>query len=131
MQDNYVNQILSIIQQAKADAKAEAEQELKERMFGALGQTQTKKKKSASFATASAALKKAKKGGRRSPEEMEQLTRSLLAHIKKNPGQRIEPIAQALEVGAKELALPVKKLWAEKAITTKGQRRGTTYYAKG
>jgi len=69
------------------------------------------------------------KGGKRSPEELEQLTRSLLAHIKKTPGLRIEQIGAALGATTKDLALPAKKLIGEKAVKTKGQKRATTYFA--
>lgn len=70
-----------------------------------------------------------RKGGKRSPEELEQLTRSLLAHIKKTPGLRIEQIGAALGATTKDLALPAKKLIGEKAVKTKGQKRATTYFA--
>jgi len=69
------------------------------------------------------------KGAKRSPEQLEQLTRSLLAYIKKVPGQRIEHIGVALGATTKELALPAKKLISEKAVKTKGARRATTYFA--
>ena len=71
-----------------------------------------------------------KKGAKRTPDELEGLTKSLLAYVRKNPGQRIEPIAKGLGVTTKELALPAKKLIAEKRFATKGQRRATTYFAK-
>jgi len=69
------------------------------------------------------------KGGKRSPEELEQLTRSLLSYIKKTPGQRIEQIGAALGASTKELALPAKKLIGEKSVKTKGVKRATTYFA--
>lgn len=70
------------------------------------------------------------KGAKRSPEELEALTKQLLAAIKKTPGQRIEHIGKAIGMATKELALPVKKLIAEKKISTKGQRRATTYFSR-
>jgi len=70
------------------------------------------------------------KGAKRSPEELEALTKNLLAAIKKNPGQRIEQIGKSIGTPTKELALPVKKLFAEKKISTKGQRRATAYFAR-
>jgi hypothetical protein len=71
-----------------------------------------------------------KKGAKRTAEELEQLIKRLHAHIAKNPGQRIEQIAQGLDITTKELNLPAKKLISEKKLTTKGQKRATTYYAK-
>jgi hypothetical protein len=70
------------------------------------------------------------KGTKRSPEDIEALTRNLLAYVKKNSGQRIEQIATGLSVTTGDLALPAKKLLAEKKLKTAGQKRGTTYSAK-
>ena len=70
------------------------------------------------------------KGAKRSADELEELTRSLLSHIKRHPGLRIEQIGQALSLTTKDLALPAKKLIGEKKISTKGQKRATTYFAK-
>ncbi len=75
------------------------------------------------------AAKKAR-GGKRSPDELVKLTQSLASYVKKNPGQRIEHIGKALGTSTKELALPAKKLIAEKKLSTKGQKRATTYFAK-
>jgi hypothetical protein len=69
------------------------------------------------------------KGAKRDPRVLEALTEKLAAFIARNPGQRIEQIGKALGVATKELALPVKKLIAAKRVSTKGQKRATTYYA--
>ncbi|RYZ02657.1 MAG: DNA-binding protein [Myxococcales bacterium] len=71
-----------------------------------------------------------KKGAKRSPEELEGLVSNLLAYVKKNPGQRIEQIGAGLGLATKELALPAKKLIADKQLRTKGQKRATTYFSK-
>jgi len=70
------------------------------------------------------------KGAKRSPDELEKLTTQLLAHIKSNAGQRIEQIAQGMNVSTKELNLPAKKLLAKKVIKTKGHKRATQYFPK-
>jgi hypothetical protein len=70
------------------------------------------------------------KGQKRDPKLIEATTEKLLAHIRRNPGERIEPIGKALGIPTKDLALPVKKLLAAKQIKTKGQRRATTYFAR-
>lgn len=74
--------------------------------------------------------KKRAKGAKRTPEELASLTASVLSAIKKTPGQRAEQLAQTLGISTKDLALPIDKLKGEKAIKTKGQRRGTTYTAR-
>jgi hypothetical protein len=70
------------------------------------------------------------KGAKRDPRELEALTEKLGAFIKKSPGLRIEQIGKALGTPTKDLALPVKKLVAAKRISTKGQKRATTYLAR-
>jgi predicted transcriptional regulator len=57
-----------------------------------------------------------------------QLVGKLQAEIKAKPGLRMEQIAKALSSSTKELALPAKKLIAEKKIKTKGERRATKYF---
>lgn len=71
-----------------------------------------------------------KKGAKRSPEELDALVKSLLAYVKKNPGERIEQIGAGLGLPTKELALPAKKLIGDKQLRTKGQKRATTYFAR-
>jgi hypothetical protein len=67
-------------------------------------------------------------GEKRPPEELAKLTETLASYIKSNPGQRIEQIGTGLGTPTKELSLPVKKLLRAKRISSKGQKRATTYY---
>lgn len=53
----------------------------------------------------------------------------LLEHVRKNPGQRGEQIAAALETDTKTMRPAMHRLIAEKKIKTKGERRGMTYAA--
>jgi hypothetical protein len=69
-------------------------------------------------------------GGKRSPEAIEELANKLFAHIKSNPGQRIEQIGGALGAPTKDLALPVIKLLKQKKIKTTGHRRATKYFKR-
>jgi hypothetical protein len=71
-----------------------------------------------------------KKGEKRTPDELEALTKALHSEVKKQPGRGIEAIAEAMGVGTKELALPVRKLLADGKLKTKGQKRATKYSAK-
>jgi hypothetical protein len=77
-----------------------------------------------------AAVKGRRKGAKRTPAELEALVKKFHAHVVKNPGQRIEQIGQVLAIPTKELALPVKRLMSEKKLSSKGQKRATTYFAK-
>jgi hypothetical protein len=68
------------------------------------------------------------KGQKRAPEDLVALVGQLFSAIKANPGQRMEQIAKGLRSSTQELALPAKKLIAEKKIKTKGERRATKYF---
>jgi hypothetical protein len=76
------------------------------------------------------AVRGRRKGAKRTPIELEALVKKFHAHVVKNPGQRIEQIGQILAIPTKELALPVKRLMSEKKLSSKGQKRATTYFAK-
>jgi hypothetical protein len=69
-------------------------------------------------------------GRKRAPEQLEALTGKLRDYIAKNPGQRIEQIGAGLGIATKELALPARKLLADKQLSKRGQKRATTYFAK-
>lgn len=73
---------------------------------------------------------KTRPGQKRSPEHLEWLTKHLLAHVKRHPGQNIEQISDATGESSKALILPMKKLLADKSISTKGQKRGTRYFPR-
>jgi len=68
-------------------------------------------------------------GGKRPAVELERLANSFVEHVKANPNQRVEQINKALGTTTKELALPIRKLIAEKRLRTKGRKRSTTYAA--
>ncbi len=68
------------------------------------------------------------RGGKRSPEELDQMAEQLHAHIQENPGERMEEIARSVGSSTRDLALPVKKLLSDRRIRTEGQKRATRYY---
>jgi len=69
------------------------------------------------------------KGQKRSPKELEMLESRLLRYVKIHPGQGIEQIAKGMTISTKELNLPMRKLVADGAIKTKGEKRATKYTA--
>ena len=91
--------------------------------------TGTPRSLSAAPAAPAARGPKRRKGQKRSGEDLAELTSSLLGYIKENPGERIEQIARALKVSTTDLKLPAQKLLAGRDVKTKGQRRGTHYFA--
>lgn len=68
------------------------------------------------------------RGAKRTSEDIEASAAKALAFIKAHPGLRIEQINKELGTSTKDLALPMRKLIAEKRVVTKGQKRSTTYF---
>ena len=71
------------------------------------------------------------KGEKRDPSDIAGLHDTFVAFVAKHPGLRIEQINKELGTSTKDLALPIRKLLAAKAIKTTGQRRSTKYFAGG
>lgn len=82
----------------------------------------------AAISPSAPAFPRHRRGGKRSPEEIAAAADSLLRYIQENPGQRMETIAQAMDVPTKELTLPLKKLFAANKIQAEGRKRATTYF---
>jgi hypothetical protein len=68
------------------------------------------------------------KGAKRAPDEIEKLKDQVHAHIKERPGERIEQINAHLGTTTADLSLPLKKLIADGAVRTEGDRRATKYF---
>ena len=119
--ESFVEQLRGLIQQAALES-----------VQAALNGGAVSARRGAKSGRAAAVIsgKGRQKGAKRTPEELEALVKKLHTHVAKNPGQRIEHIGKALGVATKELNLPVKKLVSEKRLSTKGQKRATTYFAK-
>lgn len=68
------------------------------------------------------------KGAKRPANEIEKLKDAVLAHIKDHPGERIEQINGHMGTRTSDLSLPLKKLIADGAVRTEGDRRATKYF---
>jgi len=68
------------------------------------------------------------RGAKRTSEDLEALSGQLASFVKSHPGLRIEQIIKELGTTTKDLALPIRKLLADNVITSKGQKRATTYF---
>jgi hypothetical protein len=71
------------------------------------------------------------KGDKRPPEELDALASKFVDYVAKHPGMRIEQVNKELGTSTKDLALPIRKLIAEKKIKTTGKKRATTYTVTG
>lgn len=68
------------------------------------------------------------RGAKRTADELDKLADSFHAFVTKHPGLRIEQINKQLGTTTKDLALPIRKLVAEGALKTKGEKRSTAYF---
>jgi hypothetical protein len=68
------------------------------------------------------------RGAKRTAADLEMLSEKFATFVKASPGLRIEQINKELGTTTKDLALPIRKLIAEKMISAKGQKRSTTYF---
>jgi hypothetical protein len=68
--------------------------------------------------------------GKFTPEQLQKHGASILALVKKSPGARSEQLSAAMKMDAATLRIPLKALIAAKKIKVKGQKRGTTYFAR-
>jgi hypothetical protein len=68
------------------------------------------------------------RGAKRTSEDLEALSTKFVAFVKSHPGLRIEQINKELGTTTKDLALPIRKLIADKVISAKGKKRSTTYF---
>jgi hypothetical protein len=68
------------------------------------------------------------RGAKRTAEDLEALSTKFATFVKAHPGLRIEQINKELGTTTKDLALPIRKLIADRTISAKGQKRSTTYF---
>jgi hypothetical protein len=76
-------------------------------------------------------LARAGKRVRRSAADLEKIAARVLAHVRSNAGHRLEQIGKALKTETAILKRPIANLLAAKKLRTKGQKRGTRYFAGG
>jgi len=68
------------------------------------------------------------KGIKRTSGDLAKIGDELVTYVSANPGLRIEQINKALGTVTRDLQLPIRKLIAEGALKTKGQKRSTLYF---
>jgi hypothetical protein len=67
------------------------------------------------------------RSAKRTAADLEALSSQVATFVKAKPGLRIEEINKELGT-TKDLALPIRKLIADGILTTKGEKRSTTYF---
>jgi hypothetical protein len=83
------------------------------------------------FSPAGSMGSRSRPGAKRTPAELEQLQERLLETITLNPGLRVEALSDVMDVPSRELTLPIRKLLGGRKIKKKGQKRATSYFARG
>ena len=68
--------------------------------------------------------------GKRTSGQLEQLQQHLLETIESNPGLRVEALSDVMGIPTRELALPMRKLLAARAVKKKGRKRATCYFVR-
>lgn len=65
---------------------------------------------------------------KRTPGQMQALSERFTKFVRSNPGLRIEQINRQLGTTTRDLALPIRKLLAERVIEAQGKGRSTKYF---
>ncbi|HTJ43189.1 MAG TPA: hypothetical protein VL463_13885 [Kofleriaceae bacterium] len=130
---DFNDQIAKLVNDFVAQVSALARQAAMETLQGALGGALPsggvrRGRPPGSGAVASLGMARRAKGAKRPADEIERTKERLYDFIKGNPGQRVEQINKALGTTTKDLTLPLKKLIADKAVKTEGEKRATAYF---
>lgn len=119
--EDFVAQVTALARQAATDTLANA--------LGAAGNVARRGRPPASAAPASLGRPaKRAKGAKRAQNEIERTKSRVQDFIRSNPGLRIEQINRELGTTTRDLALPLKKLIADGAVRTEGEKRSTAYF---
>ncbi len=80
----------------------------------------------------SAPPKKASKSSgkrvRRSAEQIEAMAKKIATHVAAHPGQRAEQLKKAIGIKDNEWGLPIAVALESRRVSSKGQKRSTTYF---
>src|SRR5262245_41053775 len=131
LNDQIAKLVNDFVTQVSALARRAAMETLESALSGASGGGPRRRGRppgSGSLSLASLGGGRRAKGAKRPSDEIERTKVRLYDYIKGNPGQRVEQINKALGTSTKDLALPIKKLIADKAVRTEGEKRATAYF---
>ena len=117
----FTNQITLLVNQAALESVRAA-------LVGD-GLSTTRRGRQHGRARAVAGLRRRGRPSKTSPAQQQAMADRLYAHVKANPGERATQIAAALRTNPDAMRPAMQQLVAAKRVTTKGQRRGMTYFA--
>ena len=124
---NFEARITQLVNAFAADltalAREAARATLDEALDGSLGRASGRVGRASAPASGSRS-----RGEKRSPADLVKIQDKVLSFVASSPGLRIEQINKAMGTNTTELALPLRKLVADGALKTEGQRRATKYF---
>jgi hypothetical protein len=118
------SQIRSLTESFTSELALLVRQSALQSVVDALGETVTSRR-----VTARPTARGPRRLAKRSPEQVLALAAKLHAAVKAKPGQTIEQLGKDLRMPTAVLKLPATKLLESKKVKTKGQKRGTKYFA--
>jgi hypothetical protein len=121
---SFINDITKLARQAALDTLAEALAGVGGTVISDLRLPRGRRGKGGALFTGG----RRPKGAKRPQGEIEKMKDAVLAHIKEHPGERIEQINGHMGTRTADLSLPLKKLIADGAVRTEGDRRATKYF---
>lgn len=120
--------IKNLVDKFATDVAAIAQQAARNALGSAFGESPPKKNGHASSRSIGLGLGK---GAKRDPKDLVATAEKFATFVAKHPGLRIEQINREIGLSTAELALPIRKLIADKRIRTTGKKRSTMYFAAG
>jgi hypothetical protein len=117
--------IKNLVDKFAADVAAIAQQAARDALGSAFGESAPKNGRAPSRSIG------LRKGAKRDPKDLAATAEKFATFVTRHPGLRIEQINREIGLSTAELALPIRKLIADKRIRTIGEKRSTTYFAAG
>jgi hypothetical protein len=121
--EEFVAQVTAVARQAAMDTLTSA--------LGAAGGALARRRGGALAVTVGVgrvAAARRPKGAKRPQSEIEKTKARVQDFIRSHPGLRIEQINKELGTQTRDLALPLRKLIADGAVRTEGEKRSTQYF---
>jgi hypothetical protein len=118
--------IKNLVDKFATDVAAIAQQAARDALGSAFGESPTKKNGHAISRSIGM-----RKGAKRDPRDLAAVADKFATFVASHPGLRIEQINREIGLSTAELALPIRKLIADKRVKTVGKKRSTTYFAAG
>ena len=129
--DVFLGEISALVREAALEAVQEA---LGSAKTGGAAPRATRRTPAVASGSVATARKEARRKGkrlRRTAADLEKMSERILAHVKANPGCRMEEISKALGESTYDLRRPLEMLKEARKFKITGNKRATQYYLRG